>query len=71
MIKRLSLELIEKYPYSFTSEFSENKEFLDEVELDTSKKMRNKIAGYISALIKSDMSYIEEERGESEVPPLD
>lgn len=55
MIKRLSLELIEKYEYSFKSEFEPNKQFLREIGLDVSKRLRNKIAGYITTVVKSDM----------------
>ncbi|MCK4583643.1 30S ribosomal protein S17e, partial [Candidatus Bathyarchaeota archaeon] len=36
MIKRISLELIEKYPYSFQPEFDHNKLFLKEIGLDVS-----------------------------------
>lgn len=55
MVKRISLELIEKYEYSFQAEFEPNKQFLKEIGLDTSKKLRNKIAGYITTVIKSDL----------------
>jgi small subunit ribosomal protein S17e len=55
MVKRISLELIEKYEYSFLPEFEPNKQFLKEIGLDVSKKLRNKIAGYITTVIKSDL----------------
>ena len=55
MVKRISLELIDKYEYSFQPEFEPNKQFLKEIGLDVSKKLRNKIAGYITTVIKSDM----------------
>ena len=55
MVKRISLELIEKYEYSFQPEFEPNKQFLKEIGLDVSKRLRNKIAGYITTVIKSDM----------------
>lgn len=55
MIKRISMELLDKYEYSFQPEFEPNKQFLREIGLDTSKKLRNKIAGYITTVIKSDM----------------
>jgi small subunit ribosomal protein S17e len=55
MIKRISLELLEKYPYSFQLEYEANKQFLKEIGLDVSKKLRNKIAGYVTTIIKSDM----------------
>ncbi len=55
MIKRISLELLDKYPYSFDIKFEENKQFLKEIGLDVSKKLRNKIAGYITTVVKSDL----------------
>ena len=55
MVKRLSLELIDRYPYSFQPEFEPNKQFLKEIGLDVSKKLRNWIAGYITTIVKSDM----------------
>lgn len=55
MVKRVSLELIEKYPYSFHPEFEPNKQFLKEIGLKVTKKLRNRIAGYITTVVKSDM----------------
>lgn len=55
MVKRISLELLNKYEYSFQSEFEPNKQFLKEIGLDVSKKLRNRIAGYITTVVKSDM----------------
>ena len=55
MVKRISLELLDKYPYSFEPEFEPNKQFLNEIGLDVSKKLRNRIAGYITTVVKSDL----------------
>ena len=55
MVKRISLELIERYEYSFQPEFEPNKQFLKEIGLDVSKKLRNRIAGYITTVVKSDL----------------
>ncbi len=54
MIKRISIELIDKYPKNFGTEFEANKQFLKEIGLDVSKKLRNKIAGYVTCLVKID-----------------
>lgn len=54
MIKRISIELIDKYPKSFGTEFEANKQFLKEISLDVSKKLRNKVAGYVTCLVKID-----------------
>jgi small subunit ribosomal protein S17e len=55
MVKRLSLDLINMYQYSFHPEFEPNKQFLKEIGLDVSKKLRNRIAGYITTVVKSDL----------------
>ena len=55
MVKRISLELLDKYEYSFQPEFEPNKQFLKEIGFETSKKLRNKIAGYITTVVKADM----------------
>jgi small subunit ribosomal protein S17e len=55
MVKRISLELIKKYEHSFQPEFEPNKQFLKEIGLDVSKKLRNRIAGYITTVVKSDL----------------
>jgi len=55
MVKRISLELLDMYPYSFQPEFEPNKQFLKEIGLDVSKKLRNRIAGYVTTVVKSDL----------------
>ena len=55
MVKRISLELLEKYEHSFQPVFEPNKQFLKEIGLDVSKKLRNRIAGYITTVVKSDL----------------
>ncbi len=52
MVKRISLDLVDRYEKSFTTEFEQNKQFLKEIELDVSKKLRNRIAGYVTVLMK-------------------
>ena len=52
MIKRISNTLVDRYEKSFTTEFEPNKQFLKEIGLDVSKKLRNKIAGYVTRIMK-------------------
>jgi small subunit ribosomal protein S17e len=52
MVKRISLELVNRYEKSLTTEFEPNKQFLKEIGLDVSKKLRNRIAGYVTVLMK-------------------
>jgi len=46
-IKHLAKDLIEKYPDKFTKDFEKNKEELDKLIRLESKKVRNKVAGYL------------------------
>jgi small subunit ribosomal protein S17e len=49
-IKNIAIELYEKYKERFTTDFSKNKEVVKQVIELKSKKLRNVIAGYITAL---------------------
>lgn len=52
LIKKVSKELINKYPDVFTTDFEKNKKLLDKyLEVD-SKHLRNRISGYIVNLMK-------------------
>ena len=52
LIKKVSKELINKYPDVFTTDFEINKRLLDKyIEFD-SKHLRNRISGYIVNLLK-------------------
>ncbi len=47
-IKRVAIELAEKYPEEFSTEdYDKNKEKVEELTNVDSNQMRNKIAGYI------------------------
>ena len=52
-IKKVSKELIEKYPEVFKKDFEENKKLLQRYTVIQSKLVRNRIAGYISHLMKN------------------
>ena len=56
LVKRISGELVEKYPRSFSPGFEQNKQFLREIGLDVSKKLRNRIAGYITRIMKIEQA---------------
>ncbi len=51
-VKRAARELIEKYYYKLTLDFHINKKILDQVSNVTTKRLRNKIAGYTTHLMK-------------------
>jgi len=69
MIKRISNELIDRYEKSFTVDFEQNKQFLKEIGLDVSKKLRNKVAGYVTTLMKIELAPLEDEE-ELEQPQI-
>ena len=50
-IKRISNELLEKYPDKFSTDFDENKEAIKHIAVVRSKLLRNKIAGYITSYL--------------------
>nr|A9A655.1 RecName: Full=Small ribosomal subunit protein eS17; AltName: Full=30S ribosomal protein S17e [Methanococcus maripaludis C6] len=51
-IKRTGEELIEKFADKFTSDFEENKKAVEEVAMISTKTLRNRIAGYVTAKVK-------------------
>lgn len=51
-IKRISTELLQKYPDKFGLEFDANKKALNEVAVVTSKVLRNELAGYITSHLR-------------------
>ncbi|MBY9002899.1 MAG: 30S ribosomal protein S17e [Candidatus Lokiarchaeota archaeon] len=52
LIKKVSKELINKYPDVFTTDFDSNKRLLDKYIEADSKHLRNRISGYIVNLLK-------------------
>jgi small subunit ribosomal protein S17e len=51
-IKRASRELIEKYYHKLTLDFHVNKKILEDVATVSTKRLRNKIAGFTTHLMK-------------------
>ncbi|MBA7502567.1 hypothetical protein ES706_01157 [subsurface metagenome] len=51
-IKRAARELIKRYPDKFSTDFKQNCLALDELAILKSKFLRNRIAGYLSTLLK-------------------
>ena len=50
-VKRTARMLLERYPDKFTNDFEHNKRVVGEL-LKTTKRVRNKVAGYITRLVK-------------------
>ena len=51
-IKRAARELLKRYPDKFSTDFKQNCLALDELANLKSKPLRNRIAGYLSNLLK-------------------
>lgn len=50
-IKRTAKELVAKYHQQLSTEFDENKKLVDELTNVKSKRMRNRIAGYVTRIM--------------------
>jgi len=51
LIKRVSKELLVKYPDKFTTDFEKNKKIVNQI-LTTYKRFRNSITGYVTRIVK-------------------
>ena len=49
-VKRIARELLERYESKFTTEFETNKKLVDALTNISSKKLRNRVAGYTTRL---------------------
>ena len=56
-IKRLSTEILNEYKDKFGTDFSTNKQFLNEVSIIRSKGLKNEIAGYITKILKRQQKF--------------
>lgn len=52
VVKKVAKELLEKYPDAFTTSFEENKRAVERLLEVDGKRLRNRIAGYITNLKK-------------------
>ena len=50
-IKKVSFQLIETYPDKFSHDFEQNKQSVNEANLNSTKMIRNKVAGYITRIM--------------------
>ena len=50
-VKQMAQELVSRYPDDFTDDFENNKKIVQSLVAGLNKKMRNRIAGYITALM--------------------
>jgi small subunit ribosomal protein S17e len=52
-VKKISRELVEKFPDKFTTNFENNKKSVEAFTNISSTKLRNRVAGYIARLMAS------------------
>lgn len=52
LIKRTTLELVEKHGDKFAPEFDKNKKLVEQYVEFPSKKMRNLVSGYVTRIIR-------------------
>lgn len=57
LVKRKTYELLRKFREKFTADFDTNKQRVNELIPDSSKKLRNIIAGYLTRLIKKNTEF--------------
>ncbi len=59
-VKRIALELLQKFPDEFTDDFEKNKMLVEKLTTISTKNVRNRVAGYITRLME-DRKKIENE----------
>jgi small subunit ribosomal protein S17e len=64
MIKRLSKELITRFPDKFTTTFEDNKHAVSELTQGTTRRVRNQTAGYITRTVKLNQQGVPLQEGE-------
>ena len=65
-IKRISMQLLERYGDMFSIDFDKNKEVLTKIAVIRSKGLRNEVAGYITGYMRSGMNGKQEVKEEIE-----
>ena len=58
-IKRISNEVMNEYSARFGTDFSTNKQLLNEISIVRSKGLKNKIAGYITKILQRKAKFEE------------
>lgn len=67
-VRRISTELLNRYPDKFVQDFEQNKKVINELATVRSKVLRNTIAGYITSYLRKNSSQKESQAASSEVP---
>ncbi|CCC82540.1 30S ribosomal protein S17e [Thermoproteus tenax] len=67
-VKSIAAKLLEAYPDKFTDSFDENKKIVAELADVGSKRVRNRIAGYITRLVKASKAKEKQEESTIATP---
>ena len=51
-VKRIARDLLERHPDKFTVDYEANKQIVDQIVDSRSKRLRNRISGYVTGLKK-------------------
>ncbi len=54
LVKRASMEIVNRYSDKFKDNFEENKKIVEEVAVISSKRLRNAITGYVTRQLKAN-----------------
>lgn len=66
-VRRISTELLTRYPDKFAPDFEQNKKLINELATVRSKVLRNTIAGYITSYLRKNSAHKESEVTSTEV----
>lgn len=66
-VRRISTELLTRYPDKFAADFEQNKKLINELATVRSKVLRNTIAGYITSYLRKNSTRRESEVTSTEV----
>jgi small subunit ribosomal protein S17e len=69
-VRRISNELLERYPKQFGIDFDQNKATLKDLANIRSKLLRNRIAGFITAHVRRATTEREAIDSETELPEI-
>ena len=68
-VRRISTELLTRYPDKFASDFEQNKKLINELATVRSKVLRNTIAGYITSYLRKNSGQKESKAASLEAEP--
>jgi small subunit ribosomal protein S17e len=66
-VRRISTELLTRYPDKFAPDFEQNKKLINELATVRSKVLRNTIAGYITSYLRKNSTHKESDVTSTEV----